>query len=66
MLLLERYTSTYICISNFTRARYYYLSAEFGDFYVNQSLAGQTILKFVLSPLKVTFINQLIKIIIYI
>jgi hypothetical protein len=37
MLLLERY------ISNFTCARYYFLYVEFSDFYVNQSLAGQTI-----------------------
>jgi hypothetical protein len=37
MLLLEGY------ISNFTRARYYFLRVEFSDFYVNQSLAGQTI-----------------------
>jgi hypothetical protein len=37
MLLLEGY------ISNFTRARYYFLCAEFSDFYVNQSLTGQTI-----------------------
>jgi hypothetical protein len=37
MLLLEGY------ISNFTRARYYFLCVEFSDFYVNQSLAGQTI-----------------------
>jgi hypothetical protein len=38
MLLHEGY------ISNFTRARYYFLCLEFSDFYVNQSLAGQTIL----------------------
>jgi hypothetical protein len=37
MLLLEGY------ISNFTRARYYFLCVEFSDFYVNQSLVGQTI-----------------------
>jgi hypothetical protein len=37
MLLLEGY------ISNFTRARYYFLCVEFSVFYVNQSLAGQTI-----------------------
>jgi hypothetical protein len=37
MLLLEGY------ISNFMRARYYFLCVEFSDFYVNQSLAGQTI-----------------------
>jgi hypothetical protein len=37
MLLLEGY------ISNFTRARYYFLCVEFSDFYVNQFLAGQTI-----------------------
>jgi hypothetical protein len=37
MLLLEGY------ISNFTRARYYFLCVEFSNFYVNQSLAGQTI-----------------------
>jgi hypothetical protein len=30
-------------ISNFTRARCYFLCVEFSDFYVNQSLAGQTI-----------------------
>jgi hypothetical protein len=34
MLLLEGY------ISYFTCARYYFLYAEFSDFYVNQSLAG--------------------------
>jgi hypothetical protein len=37
MLLLGGY------ISNFTRARYYFLCVEFSDFYVNQSLTGQTI-----------------------
>jgi hypothetical protein len=37
MLLLEGY------ISNFTCARYYFLYAEFSDFYVTQSL-GQTLL----------------------
>jgi hypothetical protein len=37
MLLLEGY------ISNFTCARYYSLNVEFSDFYINQSLAGQTI-----------------------
>jgi hypothetical protein len=37
MLLLEGY------ISNFTRARYYFLRVEFSDFYVDQSLTGQTI-----------------------
>jgi hypothetical protein len=37
MLLLEG------SISNFTRARYYFLCVEFSDFYVNQSLTGQTI-----------------------
>jgi hypothetical protein len=36
MLLLEGYNS------NFTRARYYFLCVEFSNFYVNQSLAGQT------------------------
>jgi hypothetical protein len=30
-------------ISNFTCARYYFLYVEFSDFYLNQSLAGQTI-----------------------
>jgi hypothetical protein len=30
-------------ISNFTCASYYFLYVEFGDFYVNQFLAGQTI-----------------------
>jgi hypothetical protein len=39
MLLLEG------SISNFTRARYYFLCVEFSDFYVNQSLTGQTIWK---------------------
>jgi hypothetical protein len=38
MLLLEGY------ISNFTCAIYSFLYVEFSDFYVNQSLAGQTIL----------------------
>jgi hypothetical protein len=41
MLLLERY------VSNFTCARplgtTYFLYVEFSDFYVNQSLAGQTL-----------------------
>jgi hypothetical protein len=37
MLLLEGY------ISNFTCVRYYFLYVEFSNFYVNQSLAGQTI-----------------------
>jgi hypothetical protein len=37
MLLLEDY------ILNFTCARYYFLYVAFSDFYVNQSLAGQTI-----------------------
>jgi hypothetical protein len=37
MLLLEGY------ISNFMRARYYFLCVEFSDFYINQSLTGQTI-----------------------
>jgi hypothetical protein len=37
MLLLEEY------ISNFTCARYYFLYVEFSGFYVNQSLAGQTL-----------------------
>jgi hypothetical protein len=37
MLLLEGY------ISYFTCARYYFLYVEFSDFYVNKSLAGQTI-----------------------
>jgi hypothetical protein len=37
MLLLEGY------ISNFTCASYSFLYVEFSDFYVNQSLAGQTI-----------------------
>jgi hypothetical protein len=36
MLLLEGY------ISNFTCAGYSFLYVEFSDFYVNQSLAGQT------------------------
>jgi hypothetical protein len=39
MLLLEGYNS------NFTCARYYFLYVEFSDFYVNQSLAGQTMLR---------------------
>jgi hypothetical protein len=37
MLPLEGY------ISNFTCARYYLLYVEFSDFYVNQSLPGQTL-----------------------
>jgi hypothetical protein len=37
MLLLEGN------ISNFTCARYYFFDVELSDFYVNQSLAGQTI-----------------------
>jgi hypothetical protein len=37
MLLLEGN------ISNFTCARYYFFYVELSDFYVNQSLAGQTI-----------------------
>jgi hypothetical protein len=37
MLLLEAY------ISNFTCARYYFLYVEFSDFYVNQSLAGRSL-----------------------
>jgi hypothetical protein len=40
MLLLEGY------ISNFRCARYYFLYVELCDFYVNQSLAGQTIQMF--------------------
>jgi hypothetical protein len=39
MLLIEGY------ISNFTCARYYFLYVEFSGFYVNQSLAGQTLVK---------------------
>jgi hypothetical protein len=35
--MLEGYISYFRC------ARYYFLYAEFSDFYVNQSLAGQTI-----------------------
>jgi hypothetical protein len=38
MLLLKGY------ISNFTCARYYVLYVEFNEFYVNQSLGGQTLL----------------------
>jgi hypothetical protein len=37
MLLIEGY------ISNFTCAGHYFLYVEFCDFYVNQSLAGQSI-----------------------
>jgi hypothetical protein len=37
MLLLEGY------ISNFTCAKHYFVYVEFSDFYVNQSLAGQTL-----------------------
>jgi hypothetical protein len=37
VLLLEGY------VSNFTYASYSLLYVEFNDFYVNQSLAGQTI-----------------------
>jgi hypothetical protein len=40
MLLLEGY------ISNFTCARYYILYVELSGFYVNQSLAGQTLPSF--------------------
>jgi hypothetical protein len=40
MSLLEGY------ISNFTYAGCYFLYVEFSDFYVNQSLAGQTIAVF--------------------
>jgi hypothetical protein len=39
MLMLEGY------ISNFTCVKYYFLYVEFSDSYVNQSLAGQTILE---------------------
>jgi hypothetical protein len=42
MLLLEGY------ISNFTCARYYFLYLEFSGFYVNQSLAGQTLIDYFL------------------
>jgi hypothetical protein len=38
MLLLEGYT-----YFNFTCAKYYFLYVEFSGFYVNQSLAGQTL-----------------------
>jgi hypothetical protein len=38
MLLLEEYISNFMC------ARFYFLYLEFSDFYVHQSLAGQTIL----------------------
>jgi hypothetical protein len=37
MLLLQGF------ILNFTCVRHYFLYVEFNDFYVNQSLAGQTI-----------------------
>jgi hypothetical protein len=37
MLLFKGY------ISNFACARYYFLYLEFSEFYINQSLAGQTI-----------------------
>jgi hypothetical protein len=37
LLLLEGY------ISNFTCTRYYFLYVELSNFYVNQSLAGQTL-----------------------
>jgi hypothetical protein len=43
MLLIEGY------ISNFTCARYYFLYVEFSDFYVNQSLAGQTVQYFIMT-----------------
>jgi hypothetical protein len=52
MLLLEVY------ISNFTRARYYFLCVEFSDFYVNQSLAGQTILMFWLKHLPLAYLKK--------
>jgi hypothetical protein len=51
MLLLEGY------ISNFTRARYYFLCVEFSDFYVNQSLAGQTILPY---PARTVYLTGLL------
>jgi hypothetical protein len=51
MLLLEGY------ISNITCARYYFLYVEFSDFYVNQSLAEQTITFFF-----ETYFNKLYKI----
>jgi hypothetical protein len=50
MLLLEGY------ISNFTRARYYFLCVEFSEFYVNQSLAGQTILEVSIILVKSTMV----------
>jgi hypothetical protein len=49
MLLLEGY------ISNFTCARYYFLEVEFSDFYVNQSLAGQTTYTYEQCPLERLF-----------
>jgi hypothetical protein len=59
MLLLEGY------ISNFTRARYYFLCVEFSDFYVNQSLAGQTIpksFKFSLLPTDSVILDHVVEI----
>jgi hypothetical protein len=52
MLLLEGY------ISNFTRARYYFLCVEFSDFYVNQSLAGQTIVFYMFDCGSIYFKNE--------
>jgi hypothetical protein len=45
MLMLEAY------ISHFTCASYYFLYVELSDCYVNQSLAGQTITKKLLSKI---------------
>jgi hypothetical protein len=44
MLLLEGY------ISNFTCASYSFLYVEFSDFYVNQSITGQTIFALIETP----------------
>jgi hypothetical protein len=52
MLLLEGH------ISNFTCAGYYFIYVEFSDFYVNQSLAGQTILLFRITGIAVGVANS--------
>jgi hypothetical protein len=40
-------------ISNFTCAKCYFLYVGFSDSYVNQSLAGQTILEFTIKLVKI-------------
>jgi hypothetical protein len=51
MLLLEGY------ISNFPCAGYYFLYVEFSGFYVNQSLAGQSLTKQTLKFKKLKILN---------